>query len=551
MHRPVPSLIASIFCSVLLLAFGSCLLSAPAPIFNVKSFGATGNKTNDARPTIQKAIDACAAAGGGTVLFPPGDYTSGTLHLRSHVHVQVEAGATVFASRDPQAYDTNLIPSKAALFYGDKLDDVSLAGQGTLDGQAEYEWREDDFEHTFDHKTLMQKLGKSILRSFPKDFPKRDILPHLLWLGRSTNIQVTGLKLLHSPSWNIALYGCERARFDGLYVYSSLKEAVWADGIDLDGCKNINISNCNIETGDDCVVFISADPWGPALPCENITVSHCRLSSASAGVKFSEGNSVRIRNVWVTDTVLTNVNRGFVFANTLGGEISDVLLANLTIDCNRFDWFWSGDAQPFYFRITRVSELTHEPPKPNEAAPGSIRNVTIRNVIARAKGSSLFHGHAESWIDGLTIENLKLHLATDPAAPYDKAEHALHFQWARNLKLSGVEVFWEKPSLEAWQSALCFEDVSGLDLDRFSGGPAWLDRDLPAILFNNVSDAVVGHSQAREGAKVFLKVSGQTSRGIRLQANDLHHARVPFQLNPEVPATAVVLADVESNKAQK
>src|SRR5205823_3120174 len=113
-------------------------------------------------------------------------------------------------------------------------------------------------------------------------------------------------------------------------------------------------------------------------PCENIEVTNCRLSSASAGVKFSEGNRSGVRKILVHNTVLTNVNRGFIFGTTLGGSISDVALSDLTIHCNRFDWFWAGDGQPFQFRITRLSEFNHEPAKPGEPPPGSIRNILIR-----------------------------------------------------------------------------------------------------------------------------------------------------------------------------
>ncbi len=115
---------------------------------------------------------------------------------------------------------------------------------------------------------------------------------------------------------------------DGVYIYTSLKEAVWADGIDLDGCKDVHISNSTIETGDDCIIFISSNVWGPARLCENVTVTNCRLSSASAGIKFSEGNWLGIRNVVVDNTVMTNVNRGFVFSVTEGGYVTDVVLSN-------------------------------------------------------------------------------------------------------------------------------------------------------------------------------------------------------------------------------
>ena len=519
------------------------LHAAGPALFNVKDYGATGKKTDDARPAIQKAIDACAAAGGGTVYVPPGEYTSGTLHLRSHVRFEIEAGATLFASPDPKAYDFGKIPSKAALFYGEDLENVSLGGRGTVDGQAEYEWREDDFERAFDHKTLMQNLGKPLLRSFPKGFPKREVFPHLLWLGRAKDVQITGLKFLHSPSWTLALYACERVAIDGLYINTSLKEGVWADGIDLDGCKDVFLSHCAIETGDDCLVFISSENWGPALVCENVTVSNCRLSSASAGIKFSEGNKVGVRKILVTNTVFTHVNRGVVFLIALGGYITDVMLSNLTIECDRFDWFWAGDGQPFFFRIARTSELNQEPPQPGEPPPGSIRHVTIRNVIARAKGSSPIQGHPESWLEGIHLENLKLFLSTDPAAPYDKTEHALDFRRAKNLKVKDVEVSWARPALAQWKSALYFEDVRGLVLDDFAGRGAWPDRDVPAVVLNQVSDATLRRSRALDGTTVFLKVMGPGSRDIWLQGNDLRKARVPYQLDKDVKADAVEMSE--------
>ena len=525
-----------------------CTAATGARIFSVKDYGATGRKADHARLCIQKAIDACAKAGGGVVLVPPGEYTSGTLHLRSHVRIEVEAGATLFASSDPKAYDCGTVVSKAALLYGENLEDVSIGGRGIVDGQAQYEWREDDFERAFDHKTLMQALGKSLLRSVPKDFPKREIYPHLVWLGRCKDVRITDLSFLHSPSWSITLYACERATFNGLYIYTSLKEAVWADGIDLDGCQQVFISNCAFETGDDCVALVSQNTWGPALTCRNISVTNCRLSSASAGVKFSEGNRAGISHIRVSDCLFNHVNRGFALNNTLGGTISDVELSNLTINCDRFDWFWAGDGQPFRFRITRLSELNQEPAKPDEPPPGSIRNITIRNVVAHAKGSSLFHGHPESWLEGITLDNVKLFLSTDPTAAYDKAENALDFRRARNVVLKNVEVSWEKPALETWKSALYFEDISKLELDGFVGRQAWPQSDAPAVALNQVASAVLRNCRALQGGNVFLEVKGPGSRDIHLQRNHLEKTKVPCQLGPEIPPGAVVGLDAPNRK---
>jgi len=531
-------LLSLAFC-VAVLGVSPRLHAAGATVFNVRDYGATGQQADDARPSIQRAIDACAAAGGGTVYLPPGAYTSGTLRLRSHLRFEIEAGATLFASTDPGAYDFGTNAAKAALLYGENLEGVTLEGRGTVDGQAEYEWREDDFESGFNHKLWMQQLGKSLLRSVPKGFPKREVFPHLVYLGQVKDARITGLNFRHSPSWSLALYDCERAVFDGLYIYTSLREAVWADGIDLDGCKEVAIANCTITTGDDCIALSSFTHFGPARLCENITVNNCRLSSASAGLKFAEGNRVGIRRVLVSNTVFTHVNRGVVFFNGAGGQVSDVLISDCVIECDRFDWFWAGDGQPFFFRLAPIAELNQEPAKPGDPPPGTIRNVTIRNVIARAKGSSPIHGHATSPLEGITFDGVKLFVSTDPVAPYDKAEHALDFRRVTNLKVRHVEVFWEPPALQQWQSALSFEDVRGLELDGFEGRAAWPERDGPAVVFKNVADARVRDCRALAGTRVFLKVTGAGSRGIRLHGNDLSQASVPYQLDKGVKRGAV------------
>ena len=530
---------------LLTLCLGPWFQASAGGVFNVKDFGATGKKADDSRPAIQKAIEACAANRGGIVLIPVGEYTSGTLHLRSHVRIEIAAGATLFASRDPSAYFFKSISAQAALFFGEDLVDVVITGEGTVDGQAEYEWREDDFEHGFTHKETMHALGKPLLRSFPKGHPKREIFPRLVWLGKSKDVTFTGLKWLHSPSWTINLYDCQRARFDGLYIHTSLKEGVWADGIDLDGCKDVSIANCTIETGDDCIIFISSDVWGPAHRCENITVTGCRLSSASAGVKFSEGNKAGVRHVRVSDCVLTNVNRGFVFySTTKGGDISDVVLSRVTIYCNRFDWFWAGDGQPFHFRVVRVGELNQEPAKPGELPPGKIHDITIRDVIAHGKGSSRVYGHAESWLDGITFENVNLFLATDPTAPFDYADHILDIRRAKNLKIRNVSVSWENPPLKTWQNALHLEEIRNLELDDFTGRGA-PDRSVPAVVLNQVEKALIRNSRASEGTAIFLKAMGSGSREIRILGNDFREAGVPYQIEAGVPPGAV---KIQGNK---
>lgn len=504
----------------LILLPASFAQTAPA-IFNVRDFGAAGRKSDDARPAIQRAIDTCGAKGGGTVYLPPGEYMSGTLHLRSHVRLLIDSGATLFASLDSKAFD------KPSLLFGENLENVTIEGRGTLDGQAEYEWRlAGDFDDAYirENALLMKSLGKPLLRSFPKGFPKEQMYPHLVVLLRCKDVRIAGLSFIRSRSWTINPYACERLTIDGVYIQSSLKEAVWADGIDPDGCKDVRIANSTIETGDDAIVFYSSNIWGPPLPCENITVTNCRISSASSALKFCDGNMNSIRRVTVDNTVITDSNRGIAFMVFDGGYVSDVVLSNLTIDCRRSAWFWWGDGDPLHFNIKRRSEVDgvkrdHEPPA------GAIRNVLIRNVVAHGQGSSRIDGHPDSWLDGVSIENLKLFVSNDPESALEKTTDAIAIRWARNLKLKDVEVNWEKPASAKWQSALRLEDAEDVELEGFRGRPA--AAGFPTVQFTNVDGAAVRNSKALPGTAAFLGVAGAKSRGIRLSGNDLGGAGVP------------------------
>jgi hypothetical protein len=525
-----------------ILALGALLVpgaraEARAAIYNVKDFGATGKKADNAQSAIQAAVDACAKAGGGEVDVPAGEYTSGTIHLRSHVTFNIDAGATLFATDADALYD------KPTLFYGEDVEDISIQGRGTVDGQGEYISMASDYDdiNIHDNRVLARAAGRSLVRSFPKGSGVRKIYPHMVFLVRCKNVRISGLSFLHSPSWTIYPYACERMVIDGIYIYTSPTMGVWADGIDPDGCKDVRISNSTIVTGDDAIVLYSFNISGPPLPCENITITNCRLSSASAALKFCDCNINCIRNVTVDNCVITDSNRGIAFMITMGGYVENVVLSNLIVNCIRYDWFWWGDGDPIYFMIERLSERTGKP-QPNEPPAGSIRNVTIRNVIAHGKGSCLISGYRTSWLDHLTLDNIKLFISSDPSAGYDKAVNAMQFRYAKNLELKDVEVIWEKPESAKWQSALSFEDITGLKLDNFTGGPAPSQTDMPALVFTNVQDATIQNSQASPGTREFLAVKGTTSQGIYLVGNELHEAQTPFIVNPDVPSGAVTAA---------
>lgn len=512
----------------------TCAESAPA-IFNVKDYGATGRNGQNATVAIQRAIDACAQAGGGKVYLPPGQYVSGTLHLRSHVRFYIDAGATLFASKAEADFP------KPALFYGEDLQNVSIEGQGEIDGQAEYIWKRNDLNDFYirDNMLAAQANGVPLMRSFPEGYPTRKVYPHLIQMIRCKDLEITGLRFLHSPSWSIHLWGCERVTIDGVYVHTDQKYGVWADGIDPDGCKDLIIANSTVVTGDDAIVFYSTDSFGPARACENVTITNCRLSSASSAIKFCDGNQNSIRKVTISNCVIDGSNRGIAFMVYDGGYVADVVVANLVINCKRYAWYWWGNGDPIYFTIRRRGEIEGKPPQPGERPAGSIRNITLRNIIAHGQGSCLIFGHPNSWLKNVSLENVKFFLSTDPAAAYDGSINAMRFRYADNLKLKDVEVFWNQPRSAHWGSALYFQDITRLQLDGFGGGPAISGIDMPAVVMDNVQGATVSNAVPLPGTNVFLSVKGSRSKEIYLVGNELHGVRVPYHTEGVVGSTAV------------
>ena len=515
-------------------ALFACAISiagAAQPLCNVRDFGATGRKADDARPALQKAIDFCAQSGGGRVYVPPGEYTSGQLHLRSGIRLYLEAGATLFATLDSTQYDD---ARKAALIYGEDLQNIALEGAGTLDGQSTYEWRPNNFTdyYILSNQRQMEATGRPLLRPFPRGHPKEAVYPRMVLLLRCTDVRIAGIKLLRSRSWTINPYACKRLVIDGVYIYSSQKEGVWADGVDPDGCQDVHISNSTIETGDDAIVFYSTDAWGPALPTENVTVTNCRLSSSSSAIKFCDGNQVAVRHVVISNVNIVDSNRGIAFMVFDGGIVEDVVISGVTVDTRRFDWFWWGDGDPIHFNIKRRSEVGGQP-KPDEPKAGIIRNVTISDVIAHGQGTTMIQGHPDSWLSGIRLSNIRLFVSHGGGAPYESTAAAMTLKYARDVVMNGVEVHWESPHASTWRSAVSVDEVKDLVLNdvTFDAAPA---STHPVMSLNDVDGVTVRESQIAS-----IHVTGAKSRNIRILETGSR-----LTTGSDVPGDAVRIAEL-------
>ncbi len=329
-----------------------------ARVFCVRDFGAAGDGKTLDTAAINKAIDACAAAGGGTVLLPPGKYLSGTVHLKSNVTLQLAEGARLVGTDDLDAYQHFQPPPQMpeakwtrwhrALVLADAVENVAIVGPGVIDGNK-----------VFDPK------GEERMRG-----------PHTILLGNCRHVTIEDLLIVDSANYAI-LFECT----DDVIIRRVKIAGGW-DGVHFRGwkqrpCRNVTISDCQMATGDDC---IAGRYW------ENVTITGCSLNSSCNCIRLiGPARKLTIDNcrLWgpglhphrtsKRHSTLAGLNLQPGAWDRTEGHLDEVTLKNLTME---------NVATPFHFVL-----------KPgNTAAKIEVSNVRATGVYRAASS-------VESWAE--------------------------------------------------------------------------------------------------------------------------------------------------------
>ncbi len=420
-------------------------------IFNVMQYGAAGRKKTKDTLSIQKAIDEANRTGGGTVYFPPGNYLSGTLFLKSNVTLYFEAGATLWGS--PKKEDYHGVSTKGPdlgdgyLLYGRNLENVTIEGRGAIDGQGRTFWTN-------------QMLSPVVFK--PKDYRPRA----LMYVVDSRNILVKDVIIRNSPCYTVWLLGCEQINIRGITLVNPRKGPN-TDGLDIDCCRNVRISDCHIDCGDDCIAIKSdAVRLGYKHPCENITVTNCTLSSTACGVRIGYEGDAPIKNCVFNNLTMVNTDIGIDIVSILpakapnirkGVELEGIIFSNIVMEeVNRAIYLWLGNEGRGKFT-------------------GRMENILISNVIAKAKNSSYIGGIAENPLHGVELNNIKLMMQEKiepaPITPPgvwggEKTPCGLYCRYVNDLKLNNLRVEWPKGNRNHPESLRC-EHVEDLAVTGF------------------------------------------------------------------------------------
>jgi hypothetical protein len=481
--------------------------------FDVRRFGATGKRGDNATAPIQAAVDACAAGGGGAVYVPPGEYTVGTIRLKDNVTLHLEGGAILLLSQSR----TDLLPGSRSMIFAENANNIAVTGKGTLDGLAQYvftEMRGLDIEIA-EEIEIARKAGLDMRRYY-----RTGMQTYMFILNNCTNVLLRDISVINSPLWTVRMNDCDRVRIQGVYIYSDLEKGVNADGIDIVSSRNVTISDSIITTADDAIVLKTIRRADQAAnPTENVTVTNCLLSSSSTPLMIGTETEADIRHVIFSNCVIRNSNKGFGINVQDGATVRDIVFSNLTIETNRRHWNWWGSSEMCKIVLKKRSP---------ESRLGVIRDVVIDNIIAHPRGTSLIAGHPQGPLENISMSNVKVRM--NPENTEDKrATDALRIEGVRGLRIRDLEVRWDEEQVEEkWRSALVLKNVTDFDIRSFTGRQGLKRSDSPAILLDNVQEGTIRDSRAAKDCGTFIHIRGEASKDITLRDNDSRKALHPI-----------------------
>ena len=357
--------------------------AAPGPkvTLNVRDLGAAGDgKTNDT-VAIQQTIDRCSVLGGGTVVVPAGDYSTGALILRSNVMLHVEQGARILGVADLAAYPLAQVrwegrwtKGYSALISAEDSTNFGINGPGAIVGNPAIRGRIERATH---------------LR-----------LPALLEFTNCRNVTVNNCDTSNGGMWSIHPTYCENVTFKNVVVKSG------ADGIDVDSCRHVTIDGCDFTTMDDCISLKSGrgeEGYTINRPTEDVRISNCTFSDTwFACIGIGSETSAGIRNVHIDHCKCVGARTYAVYIKTRigrGAFIEDIHVNDMDV---------SGCRQGF-LRINGLgSGKQDEFPVPGNAGIPEVRNFSFTNIRVKdvpelVRATEI---DASKPLVGLTLENI-------------------------------------------------------------------------------------------------------------------------------------------------
>jgi hypothetical protein len=484
-----------------------------AGIYNVVKFGARGDSSFMNTTAIQTVIDKCSSNGGGTVFFPPGDFLTGTLQIKTNVNLYLSAGTTIWGSKVKKDYNEE----HPALISAVDANNISITGQGTINANGESFWKKEN--------------GRWVTGEWRPSM--------VLSLTRCENVLLESFTIRNSPAWTIHPIDCTRMNITGMSIINGVfeEDGPNTDGIDPDGCSAVTISNCYLKCGDDAIVLKITDRPGGNKISRDITVTNCIIQTTETALKIGSESYGEFRNITFSNCTIHDSGCAFGLWMRDGGLIDGMIVSNITMDSDKI----KNGGQPIYIWSHKRTEQTPW---------GTIRNVMVSNMTVTGQGGMFISGAKEKHIEGLTFENIRIVVQEgrdttmhenppDPFTPWGhhRAPFDIFCRYVDNLKLRNIELSWSKPEKAEWGGAIRCWHVNNLEISGFIGRQS-LNAKTPVCWLKDVRNAFVYNCRAVEGANTFLKIEDGTQR-VSLMNNELSNARRSYELGAGIGAKEI------------
>jgi polygalacturonase len=461
--------------------------------YNVIDFGAKGDgKTLDS-PSINKAIDAAATKGGGMVYFPAGNYLSTAIRLKSNISLYLEQGATIVAASTDDGYkyddpEPNIWGDSLkyqdfghshwhnGLIWGENLQNISILGPGMI-------W------------------GKGLVRSQSRTPGSGDKSISLKWCR---NVIIRDISILHGGWFGILATGVDNLTIDNLKIDTN------RDGMDIDCCVNVRVSNCFVNSPkDDGICLKSSFGLGVARATENVTITNCQVSGYQEGslldgtyirdkkrtnggtgrIKFGTESNGGFKNITISNCVF-DYCRGLALEAVDGALLEDVTITNISMrDISN---------APIFIRLGERMR------GPSDAPVGEIRRLIISNIMvynADPRNGSIISGDAGHDIKDVRLSNIRIYYRGGGTAEQAKREvpgfekdypdpgrfgvlpsYGFFIRHANGIQLDNIEVSYSEKDL---RPAFYLDDVKNVEF-RFV--KAQKEEGVPSISLRNITN---------------------------------------------------------------
>ncbi|MDO6736349.1 glycoside hydrolase family 28 protein [Wenyingzhuangia sp. 2_MG-2023] len=392
--------------------------------WNVKDYGAVDDHATVNTTAIQKTIDECAKAGGGTVLIDGDVFVSGTLLLKDNVDLKITENTTLLGSINPNDYPiVEPFVDATGQFRGQcfigaiDVKNVSITGKGTIDGHGKM-LAPNKVKETLKRLGIEQeKPDLTGLVSKTNNYVNNNIRlsnrPFLVRMVRSENVKLQDIHLRQPAAWTLHFLECNNFVVDGISIYSHANRN--NDAIDIDSSTNGVIKNCDIDSGDDAICFKSTSP----KPTTDVEVYDCKIKSEWGAIKFGTESMGDFKNITVRDCFVHDTRGGGIkILSADGANAENILIENIKME---------NVEMPIFIRLCeRRLVYRNADRKPT----GSITNVVIRNIDATvrelkdcrlaATTGLFFSGTPNHKLGKISLENINITLPGGGTAEHAK-----------------------------------------------------------------------------------------------------------------------------------